>query len=218
MATKKKRLGAQLDTDASSQASWIKDTGHKAPKGTYHYEGGQTREVAGRLAEGSRYPKKTPTGMQAKYRTSISKKAQSNGGGKISVKQYSDYIGSTSKKTGNNPARQYETVGRWDEKNHKINWGLEPKKSDVGRAARNESGYFSKEKLMRSAEKGGVVSTVKKQTARYLSDDPVQRREVAGKARVSSAHSAHPSKTGFTAKGYAVREKNRRLKNKMRNK
>ena len=211
MATKKKRLGAQLDTDASSQASWIKDTGKKAPKGTYHYEGGQTREVAGRLAEGSRYPKKTPTGMQVKYRTSISKKAQSNGG--ISAKQYSNRMSSTSK-----PARQYETVGRWDEKNRKINWGLEPKKSDVGRAARNESGYFSKEKLMRSAEKGGVVSTVKKQTARYLSDDPVQRREVAGKARVSSAHSAHPSKTGFTAKGYAVREKNRRLKNKMRNK
>lgn len=211
MATKKKRLGAQLDTDASSQASWIKDTGKKAPKGTYHYEGGQTREVAGRLAEGSRYPKKTPTGMQAKYRTSISKKAQSNGG--ISAKQYSNRMSSTSK-----PARQHETVGRWDEKNRKINWGLEPKKSDVGRAARNESGYFSKEKLMRSAEKGGVVSTVKKQTARHLSDDPVQRREVAGKARVSSANSAYPSKTGFTAKGYAVREKNRRLKNKMRNK
>ena len=210
MATKKKRLGAQLDTDASSQASWIKNTGEKAPKGTYHYTGGQTREVAGRLAEGSRYPKKTPTGMQVKYRTSISKKAQSNGG--ISAKQYSNHMSSTPK-----PARQYETVGRWDE-NNKINWGLEPKKSDVGRAVRNKSRYFSKEKLMRSAEKGGVVSTVKKQTARYLSDDPVQRREVAGKARVSSAHSAHPSKTGFAAKGYAVREKNRRLKNKMRNK
>lgn len=77
MATRKKRLGAQLDTDASSQASWIKDTGHKAPKGTYHYTGGQTREVAGRAAEKARYPKKVSTGTQAEYRASMQGSARS---------------------------------------------------------------------------------------------------------------------------------------------
>lgn len=87
MATKKKRLGAQLDTDTSSQASWIRDTGKKAPKGTYHYTGGQTREVAGRAAEKARYPKKISTGTQAEYRASMQGSARSGYAKKLKTQE-----------------------------------------------------------------------------------------------------------------------------------